>query len=142
MLYLGSDHNGYAAKVNIKAFLTKNNIAWKDLGNAKFDKNDDYTDWAKKVAQKISFNPANQGLLFCGSGQGMAMMANRFKNVRAIVGYSTMTVKHGRLDEDSNVLCLPVWDFNQSQMEKIIMLWVKTPFSGLARHCRRIKKLA
>jgi len=141
MLYLAADHNGFGAKEKIKIFLQKNKIAYQDLGNKKFQSQDDYPDFAKKVAQKISQNPQHQGLLFCGSGQGMVMLANRYKNVRAALAYSLAAAKHSRQDEDSNVLSLPVWDLSPKQIEKIIMLWLSTPFSGLTRHCRRIRKL-
>lgn len=141
MLYLAADHNGFRAKEKIRKFLEKNKIAFLDLGNKKFRSQDDYPDFAKKVAQKISQNPDQQGILFCGSGQGMTMLANRYPKVRAALGYSLSTVKHARQDEDANVLSLPVWDLSPKQIEKIIMLWLNTPFSGLARHCRRIKKL-
>lgn len=141
MLYLGSDHNGFRAKEKLKKFLEENNIAFEDLGNDKNEPLDDYPDWGHKVAKKISTNPSDLGLLLCGSGQGMAMVANRYSGVRALLGYSLSTVKHGREDEDANVLALPVWSLSDKQIEEIVILWLHTPFSQGERHIRRIKKI-
>lgn len=78
MLYLGADHAGFQLKEN-KKYLETNNIKFQDLGNHKLVKTDDYPDFAKLVATAVSRNKTHQGILICGSGQGMCTTANKFK---------------------------------------------------------------
>lgn len=141
MIYLGSDHNGLKAKEKLKKYFTNKNIAFKDLGNDKLELTDDYPDFAEKVVKKVLTDKQNQGILICGSGQGMAMAANRYKKIRAALGYSVPAADRSRQDENSNVLCLPAWDLNPEQIIKIVNTWLNTAFSQLPRHQRRIKKL-
>lgn len=140
-IFLGADHNGFGLKNELKKYLANKNLIVHDLGNLKFDKNDDYIDFAKKVAQAVKKNKSAMGILVCGSGQGMCMAANRIAGIRAGIGYSQSTAKHARQDENSNILCLPAWDLSKTKALKIAATWLTTPFSNLPRHKRRIKKL-
>ena len=139
-IYLGADHAGFKLKEEIKKYLTKQNIVWEDLGNKKQQGNDDYPDFAKKVARKIDKN--SLGILICGSGQGMVITANKFKNVRAVLGYSIEAAVISRQDNDSNILCLASWLVPKKRSLNTINAWFKTPFSNLPRHKRRIKKIS
>ena len=141
IIFLGADHNGFALKNELKKYLANKNFIVHDLGNTKLDKNDDYIDYAKKVAQAVKKNKSAMGILVCGSGQGMCMAANRTPGIRAAIGYSLNTTKHSRQDENSNVLCLAAWDLSKNQALKITAAWLATSFSNLPRHKRRLKKL-
>jgi ribose 5-phosphate isomerase B len=140
-IYLGADHNGFKLKEELKEYLDNKNIAYQDLGNVKFNRYDDYPVYAKKVAQKIAKNKTAMGILMCGSGQGMCMAANKIKNVRAALGWSVAAAKRARHDDDSNIICIPAWRLNNDQAMRVIKAWLNTPFSKLARHKRRIKKI-
>ncbi len=140
-IYLGADHNGFKLKEQLIKHLTKKGHQVVDMGNKKLDFKDDYPDFGKKVAKKVSTDKKSLGILLCGSGQGMCIVANKFKNVRAALGWSTGAAKKSRHDDDSNILCLPSWRISHDQAIRIINGWLNTPFSKIARHKRRIKKI-
>src|SRR3989344_8615668 len=106
MIYLGSDHAGYELKKTIETMLAQKGESVEDLG-AKGDNPSDYPQFAKAVAERVSKNPQDRGILFCRSGQGMAIAANRFKNVRACVAWNAEVARESRNDNDSNILSLP-----------------------------------
>lgn len=143
MLYIGSDHGGYALKEKIKKFLTQEKIKFVDLGAKKFQPKDDYVDFAANVAKKVSAKPSNDiGILICRSGQGMAITANKFKNVRASLVWNASEAKASRNDDMSNVLCLPSDYISPSGAERIVDTWLSTPYSKEERHERRVKKIS
>ncbi len=141
IIYLGADHAGFKLKEYIKEWLVKKDYKVKDLGNLKYQQKDDYPDYAKKVAKKVQADKKALGILFCGSGQGMCMTANKYKNIRAALGWTTGAAKKSRHDDDSNILCLPAWRVERDHARRIIAGWISTPFSKLPRHKRRIKKI-
>ena len=141
MLYLGADHNGFYLKEYLKKYLDERGIIYVDLGNKKFQKTDDYPDWAKLVAKKVQKNKNDLGILMCGSGQGMCITANRYKNVRAAFGWSAAAARRVRHDDDANILCLPAWGLTNEQGKHIVSAWLNTAFAGLTRYKRRIKKI-
>jgi ribose 5-phosphate isomerase B len=143
MLYLGADHGGFRLKEQLKKFLKKEGVKFSDLGAKKLQPKDDYVDYAAKVAKKISQNPARDiGILVCRSGQGVCIVANKFKNVRAALVWNTAEAKMSRLDDMSNVLCLPADHISPSMAERIVDTWLDTPYSQEERHVRRVKKIS
>src|SRR3989344_450689 len=142
MIYLGSDHAGFKLKQAIKEYLIKSGFAIKDLGNHNLSPLDDYPDYAEKVTKAVQKNlNSNKGILICGSGQGVCMTANKFKGIRAALGYSIAAAKQSRAHGDSNVLCLSGLELSQVQAKNIINAWLKEKFSGEARHVRRLRKI-
>ena len=77
----------------------------------------------------------------CGSGQGMCMAANRFRGIRACLGYDRESVRSARNDDDSNVLCLPANTLEKGELKVIVETWLNTPFANASRFKRRIKEL-
>ncbi|MDQ3018596.1 MAG: RpiB/LacA/LacB family sugar-phosphate isomerase [bacterium] len=143
MIYIASDHGGYKLKEQLKKFLKAEKVDYTDLGPKKFVANDDYPDYAKLVAQKVSKNPLRDlGILICRSGQGVCIVANKFKYVRAALVWNTEEAKMSRLDDMTNVLCLPSDYISPKIAEKIVDVWLNTPYSQDARHMRRIKKIS
>jgi RpiB/LacA/LacB family sugar-phosphate isomerase len=142
MLYLGSDHAGFKLKQAIKKYLDGLKYEYEDLGALKFDKNDDYPDYGARVAQGVSINPKkNRGVLVCGSAEGMGMVANKFRGVRAAVIYNEETAKFSREHNDANVLSISGWELPEAKAKRIIKAWLGAKFSG-GRHARRLKKIA
>lgn len=141
MLYIASDHNGFARKKELLAFFASQKIACKDLGPFSLDMSDDYTDYAKKVAINVQRGQKSRGILVCGSGNGMAMMANRFQGIRAALCWNVPSAKKSREDEDANVLVLPSWWTSVPVTKKIVTVWLSTQFTNIARYRRRIRKL-
>lgn len=144
MIYLGADHRGYELKQEIAAYLAKRNYPVDDLGNEVFDKKDDFTDFAAKVAVAIigSDDEEPRGILLCGGGQGMAMAANRFNGIRAVVVDSVESARTSRAENDANVLCLSADSYKDDDgWKEIIDIWLTTKFSAKKRYERRNKKL-
>lgn len=143
MIYIGADHGGYKLKEQIKKFLSKKKLDFEDLGAKTLKAGDDYPDYAKLVAKKVSQNPLrNVGILICRSGQGVCIVANKFTHVRAALVWNTKEAEMSRIDDMTNVLCLPSDYISQKEAEAIVDVWLKTPFSTDARHMRRVKKIS
>ncbi len=140
-IFLGADHDGWELKEQIKTALQSQGHKVSDQGNLKHEPDDDYPDFAKKVAIMMKKNPTSLGILLCDSGQGMMMAANRFKHLRAVFAYSTEATIGARQDEDANVLCLAAKELNLKKAQSLIDTFLNTPFSKLARHKKRIQKL-
>ncbi len=142
MIYLGADHRGFNLKEKIKKYLGSLNYGVVDLGNKKLDQNDDYSDFGKLVAKKVAENPSkDKGILFCGSGNGMVIAANKIKGIRAVLGFNEKIARMSREHNDANVLCLPADFLKFETAKKIVKIWLKTKFSGENRHIRRLKKI-
>lgn len=143
MIYIGADHGGYKLKEQIKKFLTKKKFEFDDVGAKKLVVGDDYPDYAKLVAKKVSDNPLrNVGILICRSGQGVCIVANKFTHVRAALVWNTKEAEMSRTDDMTNVLCLPSDYISEKEAQSIVDIWLKTPFSTDARHMRRVKKIS
>ncbi|MBU1031672.1 RpiB/LacA/LacB family sugar-phosphate isomerase [Patescibacteria group bacterium] len=143
-VYLATDHAGFELKEKIKAFLKKEGYEIEDCGAYEFDKNDDYPDFISKAAEAVSKDPENsKAIILGGSGQGEAMVANKFPNVRAAVYYGhvdqmpVLTREHN----DSNILSLGARFLSVEEAFAAVKLFLKTPFSKDPRHVRRIDKI-
>jgi ribose 5-phosphate isomerase B len=137
---LGSDHAGYKLKMEIEAYLQKNKISFKDFGTLS-EEPCDYPDFAYPVAKAVAAKKYDRGILICGSGVGVSITANRVKGIRAVLIHDLYTAKQSREHGDSNVLCLAGRRISKVKALGILKTWLATPFSGEARHLRRIKKI-
>ena len=136
--FIASDHAGYNLKKDIiKKFSQK--ISLQDLGTYK-NKSVNYTDYAHKLCKKVKQNKSNVGILVCGSGMGMAMAANKHKNIRAALSYSVKNTKLSRLHNDANVITLGGRLTSKKLAFKCINSFLKTSFEG-GRHIKRVKKI-
>jgi ribose 5-phosphate isomerase B len=142
-IYIGADHNGFALKNSLVSYLQANGYDVSDEGGDKLDPEDDYPQFASRVvaAMHNSDDKQPRGILICGSGQGICIAANRFKGIRASVCNDAEEVVAGRNDDDTNVLCLPARLLRTGEAERLVELWIKTPFAGAARFKRRIREL-
>lgn len=144
-IYLGADHRGFLLKESLEKYLTSRSYEVDDQGDEKLDPDDDFPIFASRVVSKIlsSEDSDPRGILFCGSGQGMAMMANRYKGIRAAVVWNVEEAKTARNDDDSNVLALPahLFEDDRQAMQEIVEAWLQTPFDPAARRVRRIKEM-
>ena len=142
MIYLGADHRGFQLKEEIKKFLAEKKYQFEDMGNFAYDPNDDYTDFAKLVAQKVSEKPEERkGVLICGSGVGVDIAANKFHGVRSALADDAATAKQSREHDDTNVLSLPANEVGFDLAKQIIETWLITPFSNGEKYKRRIDKI-
>lgn len=141
MLYIGADHRGYNLKEEIKKFLKEEDIKFDDVGNLKYDQNDDYPDFAKKVSIKIASNIKNKGILICGSGVGMSIAANKFEGIRAGLCLSGYMAKEAKQAIDINILCLSADLTDTATAKSIVRQWLGAVFKKEDRYLRRIKKI-
>jgi ribose 5-phosphate isomerase B len=145
IVYVGSDHNGFVLKKQVCAYLKKRGIDAVDVGDKTLDPDDDFPVFAAAAvtAMRTSADPHARAILICGSGQGMLMAANRFRGIRAGLGWSVEAAKGIRNDEDSNVLALPSDVLKQADTlaTDIIDAWLDTPFAQATRYVRRNREL-
>ncbi|MBI2047732.1 MAG: RpiB/LacA/LacB family sugar-phosphate isomerase [Parcubacteria group bacterium] len=143
-IYIASDHAGFELKSKLVSCLKNQGLEVIDKGPFEYVETDDYPDFISLVAKEISKNPKkNRGIILGGSGQGEAMVANRFKGVRAMVyhGGPSDIIKVSREHNDSNILSLGARFITKNEALKAVDVWLKTPFSNEERHIRRIKKI-
>ena len=142
LIYIGADHRGFNLKESLKQFLKDEGYEVIDVGNDHYDKDDDYPDFAALAAHAVSQDSINRrGVLICGSGAGMNIVANKFEGVRAVSINNSEQAKLSRNDGDSNIISLSADFIDKEKAEDILRVWLKTPFSGDERHKRRLKKI-
>lgn len=141
MIYLGADHKGFELKEFLKNKLKENNIGFEDLGNFKYDPNDDYSDFAFKVGEKVAESQDSLGVLICGSGAGMCFSVNKVKGIRGVLGMNLEMVKKAREDDDINVLCLASDFLSQENAWAMLKIFLETQFKNEEKYLRRIKKV-
>lgn len=142
MIYLAADHGGYQTKEELKAYLNELDFEFEDLGAADLNPNDDYVDFAAKVAKKVAENPEeSKGVMICRSGIGMDIVANKFKGVRSAQVFNSEMAKKSREHNDANVLSLAADYIDKEIIREIVKVWLETEFSGEERHVRRLDKI-
>ena len=141
-IFIGSDHRGFKIKEAIKIYLAQGGYQAIDLGNLKYEEDDDYPDFASLVAEKVSSDFINsKGIVFCASGVGVDIVANKFPNIRCALACSSDQAVASRNDDDTNMLALAADYLDENQARMIVVAWLQTPPSADQRHKRRIKKI-
>ncbi|MFT5179981.1 MAG: ribose 5-phosphate isomerase B [Candidatus Paceibacteria bacterium] len=147
-IHIGGDHAGFELKKTIKLHLEKEGYEVFDHGADEFDENDDYPEFVVSVARELTIDPESMGIIFGGSGQGEAMVANRFPGIRATVYYgekdddnSLDIIKLSRSHNDANILSLGARFLSEEEAVEAVDLWLDTAFSGEERHIRRIEEI-
>lgn len=142
VIYLGADHRGFEVKEHLKNALSRRGYPVVDLGPAAYEEGDDYTDIAASLAKKVSENrETSRGILLCGSGVGVSVVANKFRGIRAALVTSPDQAFDSRNDDDANVLALGTNYTDAATAEKIAVTWLATPFSKEPRFTRRLQEL-
>lgn len=139
-VFLGADHNGFKLKESLKKYLKKLKVNFRDLGNVAFDPNDDYPVFALKVSKEV-VKTRGKGILICGSGQRVCLVANKIKGIRAVLVFTKKQAQKAREDLNFKYFVFS-WPRNFfSKSEKIVKIWLKTKFSSKKRHLRRLKEI-
>ena len=138
-IFISSDHAGFNLKNEIIKKLNKRKYKITNLGPYT-DNSVDYPIFAKKLAKKVSKNKSYFGILVCGSGTGMAMAANKVKNIRAAMCYNVKNTKLSRLHNNANIITVGARLISKNLAIKLINVFLKTKFEG-GRHLRRIKNI-
>ena len=143
-IIVASDHAGFERKNEALEFLKKGDFEVEDVGALIFNKDDDYPEYMVKAAMRVVEDPDNtRAIIFGMSGQGEAIVANRFPGVRAAVWYggSHDIIKLSREHNDANVLSIGAHFVSKDEMIEAVKLWLSTPFSNEDRHKRRIEEI-
>ncbi len=142
-IFIGADHAGFELKGKLIPFLKELGHDVEDLGPDVYRQDDDYPDYIRPVAEKVSLDESAKGVVLDKSGQGNVMCANRVKRVRAAVYYggNLEIVRLSRQHNDSNILSIGAAFVSLGEAKEAVRLFLETPFSGDERHVRRIKKL-
>ena len=138
-IFISSDHAGFKLKEVIKVYLSKKNLPFQDLGPNN-DERVDYPDFAHKVAKKVITNKNNVGILVCGTGMGMNIVANKHKNIRAAQCFNLKSTKLSRLHNDANIITLGSRLLSKKNALNFIGVFLNTKFEG-GRHIKRIRKI-
>jgi len=158
MLYIGADHRGYNLKEALKKYLEELSnefsarggpaLGWEDMGALSYDPNDDYPDYALAVAKKVADRPeagqpwaGNRGILICGAGVGVDIVANKIKGIRSALVSEVAQAKASRNDDNTNILSLASDFITEERAKEIIKIWLETPYGRLERYERRLNKI-
>ncbi len=136
-IFIGADHGGFKLKNKIKKFLASKNYLVEDIGPYKFNKDDDYPDFALKLCQKV-LKARSKGILICKTGQGMSIAANKIKGIRAALCWNEQTAIHASKNLDANVLCI---GSIIEKATKLVEIWLTTPYEKAKRYIRRLNKI-
>lgn len=151
-IYIGADHAGFGLKEKLIPYLIDLGHEVVDKGAFEYNEEDDYPDFIIPVAREVSQHPNEvRGIIFGGSGQGEAMTANKFNDVRAAVyygqGHTVVPSEEGsiirlsREHNNSNILSLGARFITEEEMQEAVKSWLDTPFIDSERHMRRITKM-
>jgi ribose 5-phosphate isomerase B len=143
IIYIGADHRGFYLKETLKQALRIDGYELIDLGNAESDGGDDYLDFASAVAEKVAGTGEEvRGIVICGSGIGVDVVANKFSGVRSALAISADQIRAGRQDDDVNVLSLAADFIKPEDALNIARVFISTPFKKEERFSRRLGKIA
>ena len=137
-IFLGADHRGFNLKEKVKEWLGEYEV--EDMGAHTHNPKDDYTIYAEKVASMVA-GKKGMGILMCGSGVGVDVVANKFDGVRASIGKSAAQIKAGRSDDDMNILVIAADYTKEDEAKEMIKAFLTTKFSGKARYKKRLQDI-
>jgi len=136
---LGADHRGYQTKEKVKGFLSSLGYEVLDFGTDS-PASCDYTDNTYPACKAVTSGEADSAILFCGTGIGMSIMANKVRGIRAALCHDEFTTEMSRRHNNANILCLPADLIGEELTRRIVEVWLKTRFEG-GRHERRVRKI-
>jgi len=137
---VGTDHRGYQIRSKVIELVERLGHEVEDVGTFSSEAVD-YPDIAAQVSRKVSQGEADRGILVCGTGLGMCIAANKVRGIRAAACHDDLTAEMSRRHSDANVLCLSADLLGERLINRMIELWLSTPFEG-GRHAQRIEKMA
>ena len=142
-IFVGADHNGFQLRNALIKYLKRAGYDVVDNGDFKLNPDDDFPVFAARVVHDMqaSGDPDARGILICGSGQGMCMAANRFKGIRACMGYDRESIRASRNDDDANILCLAARVLKKDEVNLLVETFLNVEFSHVGRFQRRIKEM-
>ena len=142
VIYIGADHRGFSLKEGLVSYFKEAGYEVVDCGNNEYNDQDDYVDFASAVARHITKDPNQRGVVLCGSGVGVSIVANKFPQVRCSLCFSSDQAIAARHDDDANVIAIPADFILGDVAKKIISTWLQTDFNGGDAYVRRVQKIS
>jgi len=140
-IFLGADHRGYELKNKIGKWLFEMEYAYQDLGATHYDPNDNYPKYAEQVASLVVSTDGARGVLLCGSGVGVDIVANKFDGIRSSIGKSVGQIEMGRNDDDMNVLVIAADFTTEKEAKAMLIAFLETKFAGKEKYERRLQEI-
>lgn len=140
-IFLGADHGGFKLKEDVKGWLALQNYEVEDLGAQEYQPDDDYPDFAFAVAEQVKEHDDAIGILFCRSGGGMTIAANKVEGIRAVDVFDLTSAIHAKTNNNANVICFGADWMEPSETKMILQNFLDTQFNREERHVRRLKKI-
>ncbi len=155
IIFIGADHRGFELKDKLKNWLSQNGHQVEDVGAESLDMDDDYPKYAEAVAQRVSvsdtptdYNPTEQegaqarrGIVICGSGVGVDIVANKFDGIRSGLGINSDQIKSARVDDDINILAIAADSTDESTAIEMVKVFIETDFETAERRTRRLNEI-
>jgi ribose 5-phosphate isomerase B len=140
-IIVAADHRGFELKEALKAYLSQVHEVH-DVGANAYDASDDYPDFGHAAAQIVATSPGSKGILFCGSGMGMDVVANKVKGIRASVVASKETAVHAASHDGINIITIPADTISLDQAKDIVDAFLATPLKQEEKYLRRLQKIS
>ena len=142
MIYLGADHRGIGLKAKIAKWLTGRGFEFEDLGAYEYIHDDDFVDYAIRVAERVGEGKNSRGIVICGSGVGASIAANKVKGARCGLGFIEDQVHAARKEDNINILALAADNFEEEMAFKLVEKFLNTEFVEYEKYLRRIEKIS
>ncbi|KKU04229.1 MAG: hypothetical protein UX88_C0002G0028 [Candidatus Woesebacteria bacterium GW2011_GWC2_47_16] len=140
-VYLGADHRGFALKEKMKTWLTEWQYEFSDLGAYELNPKDDYPLYAEKAGVLVGKEEEAKGVLLCGSGVGVDVVANKIDGVRAAIGKNKDQVRAGRNDDNMNILVIAADYTKEDEAKEMLKVFLETKFAREKRFVRRLAEI-
>jgi ribose 5-phosphate isomerase B len=140
-IFLGADHRGFELKEKIARWLFDMEYACMDVGAQTLDPNDDFTKYAEEVASLVAKTECSRGILLCGSGVGVDVVANKIDGIRSSIGKDVFQVEAGRNDDNMNVLVIAADYTEEKEVKAMLIAFLETKFSGKAKYEKRLEEI-
>lgn len=141
MIYIGADHRGFELKNQLKEWLVGMGYRISDMGASDFNQEDDYPEYASRVAEQVSSNRDNKGIVICGSGVGVDIVANKFDGIRSGLGIDKDQVRSARVDDDINILAIASDLIDFEQAKELVQVFLEAEYKAEERFERRLKEI-
>lgn len=140
-VHIATDHRGFTLKEALKGFVSTLGHSVVDHGSTSYDVTDDYPDTSYAAAKAVAADPSALGVVLCGSGVGVNVVANKITGIRCVLGFTENQVEHARESDNCNMLALPADFIDQDTAEKIVKAFLETTFGNEPEDVRRIQKV-
>lgn len=138
-VFIGADHRGFSLKQSLKQWLSENNVQHEDVGAHELDPNDDYPQYAQKVAEQVG--QGGWGIVICGSGVGVDIVANKFDGVRCGLAVNKEQIEAARKDDDINVLAIAADTTSEADAKEMVSAFIDTAYEASEKHARRLEEI-